>query len=279
MGKHEELEIDHAHLWATFCQRYPLQKRTIDGHEWRYISAGSGDRWVVMLPGALGVADTSFHYILTFAKAYRVLSLDYPQTVDRLEPLLAGLAALLTAEGAASVHLIGGSYSGPIAHAFVQRYPTQVRSLIFANTGLPQRRRLAVGGALITLLMVIPPALLQLIMQRSIRWFLPAETALERFWWDYFTALLPHFSQRGLRNRVRIFVALARQGVGTSTWAGPVLVVDAQQETFFTAQEQAALRAAYPQAEQLMVDMVGHGSALKALDAHIAAYATFLERL
>lgn len=279
MGKHEELEIDHAQLWATFCRRHPLQKQTIDDHEWCSISAGSGDQWVVLLPGALGVADTSFHYMLAFAEEYRVLSLDYPQTSGRLEPLLTGMAALLKAKTVGAVHLVGGSYSGPIAHAFAQRYPAQIRSLIFANTGLPQRRRLAVCRALSILLMVIPPVLLQLIMQWSIRWFLPAETALERFWRDYFTALLPHFRRHGLCNRVRIFMELALQGSGRSTWAGPVLIVDARRETFFTAQEQAALRTAYPQAEQLTIEMMGHGSALKALDAHIAAYAAFLERL
>lgn len=270
---------DHLQLWALFRQAHPLQSCTIDGQEWSYIVAGAGPACVVLLPGALGVADTSFHYILALAAHYRVLSLSYPPAVGRVEPLLTSMAALLKAKTTGSVHLVGGSYSGPIAHALAQRYPAQIRSLIFANTGYPQPQRLAVCGALITLLMVIPPALLQLIMRRSIRWFLPAETALERFWRDYFTALLPHFRQQGLRNRVRIFVELALRGPGLSTWAGPVLIVDARRETFFTAQEQVALRTAYPQAEQVTIDVVGHGSALKALDAHIATYAAFLERL
>jgi pimeloyl-ACP methyl ester carboxylesterase len=278
MSMSEEPAVDHDQLWSAFRQRYPLQRRTIGGREWYYITAGTGTAWVVLLPGALGVADTSFHYILAFAARYRVLSLDYPPTISRVEPLLADMAALLTAAGATHVHLVGGSYSGPIAHAFAQRYPTLVRSLILANTGLPRRRRLLDGYALLLIVLILPTPVLQGLMQWSLRWFLPTGTALARFWQAYFRALLPTLSQQWLCNRLRIFLDLTARGPERSAWVGPVLVVDARQENLFTAEEQARLRAFYPQAEQVTIDMAGHGSALKALDAHITAYAAFLEQ-
>ena len=97
--------------------------------------------------------------------------------------------------------------------------------------------------------------------------------------WLTFRALLPTLSRQWLCNRLRIFLDLTARGPERSAWVGPVLVVDARQENLFAAEEQALLRTFYPQAELVTIDLVGHGSALKALDAHIAAYAAFLERV
>ena len=128
---------DHHQRLRDFRRTYVPRTQVIDGVTWSYLAGGAGVTSIVFLPGVLGVADTSFHYMLAFAPQYRVLSLDYPPACRTVDGVLAGMATLLA--GLGPVHLVGGSYSGPIAHHFAQRYPAQVASLVFSNTGLPDQ--------------------------------------------------------------------------------------------------------------------------------------------
>jgi pimeloyl-ACP methyl ester carboxylesterase len=213
--------------------------------------------------------------MLAFAGHYRVLSLDYPPACRQLEQLLAGLAGLLDAEGIDQVQLVGGSYSGPVAHHFAQRYPTRVASLVFANTGLPRRRRVLLFALLMAVIIVVPPGLLLRLMRWSIQRFLSTTTGLERFWRDYFHTLLPHLTRDWLWHRCALFVALAWRGVGSTRWCGPTLIVAAEGDNLFDEPERRALGAAYPQANRMTIDATGHSSALNALAHYIAAYDAF----
>ena len=266
---------DHHQLLRAFRHAHPPISRVINGVTWSYLAAGAGEACVVLLPGALGVADTSFHYLLAFAGHYRLLSLDYPPAAQPVDQLLAGLAALLDAEGVGQVHLVGGSYSGPVAHHFAQRYPERVASLIFANTGLPRHRRMLTFALLAAVVMIVPPPLLLALMRWSTQRFLAATTGLERFWRDYFYTLLPHLTRAWLWHRCTLFVRLAWRGAGITGWHGPTLIVEAQGDNLFDEPERRALRAAYPQATPLAIAATGHRSALNALDHHIAAYGAF----
>lgn len=270
---------DHHQLLQDFRRAHPPISRVSHGVTWSYLAGGAGERCVVLLPGALGVADTAFHYMLAFAGHYRVLSLDYPPASRQLDQLLTGLALLLDAEGVDQVQLVGGSYSGPVAHHFAQRYPARVASLVFANTGLPRRRRVLLFTLLMTLVTLVPPPLLLALMRGSIQRFLAATTGLERFWRDYFYALLPHLTRAWLWRRCALFVALAWRGAGSIRWCGPTLIVEAQGDNLFDAEERRALGAAYPQANRLTINATGHSSALNALAHHIAAYGEFWARL
>jgi pimeloyl-ACP methyl ester carboxylesterase len=266
---------DHHLLLQDFRCAHPPISRVINGVTWSYLAAGAGERCVVLLPGALGVAETAFHYMLAFAGDYRVLSLDYPPACRQLDQLLAGLAGLLDAEGVDQVQLVGGSYSGPIAHHFAQRYPARVASLVFANTGLPRRRRVYLFALLMAVVVFVPPGLLLRLMRWSIQRFLGATTGLERFWRDYFYALLPQLTREWLWHRCALFGKLAWHGAGVTRWRGPTLIVEAAGDNLFDEPERRALSAAYPQANRLTIDATGHSSALNALAHHITAYGEF----
>lgn len=266
---------DHHQLLRDFRRTYPLHTQVIAGVTWSYLAGGVGEGAVLLLPGALGVADTAFHYMLAFAPRYRVLSVDYPPALHKVDALLCGLATLLEREELGPVHLVGGSYSGPVAHHFAQRYPTRVSSLIFSNTGLPRRWRVLSTCLLMGVVRLIPPPFLPRVLGWSMGAFLATATGLESFWRAYFRALLPHFTQRVLWSRGALFVNLAWQGAGVNPWAGPALIVEAQGDKLFGRQERVALRTAYPQAAVVTIAATGHGSALKALDRHIAVYEEF----
>jgi len=50
-----------------------------------------------------------------------------------------GLRAILDAEQAGCVTILGASFGGSVAQVFVRRYPERVGELILSNTGVPLR--------------------------------------------------------------------------------------------------------------------------------------------
>jgi pimeloyl-ACP methyl ester carboxylesterase len=270
--------VSHHDLLAEVRRAYPLRTQCVNGINWSLIDSDRDAQTVLLLPGALGVADTAFHYILAFAPRYRVISLDYPPAITHIDQLLAGIAILLAEANAGPVHLVGGSYSGPIAHLFARRHPTQVRSLVFGDSGLPQRWRTIQMGALLGIFLAAPLALIRWTMQRSMGGFLADATPVERFWQQYFTVLLRALPRTFFTSRARLFLSLIGQP-NTTDWQGPVLIVDAADDNLFNPRERQALRVAYPQARQYRCDGHGHGSALTIFHEHIKAYAKFWEDL
>ncbi|MGD8750314.1 MAG: alpha/beta fold hydrolase [Anaerolineales bacterium] len=78
----------------------------------------------------------------TLAQHYRVLQYDcrgqgqsdHPDEPYSMELHADDLAALLDALGVESAHILGISYGGEVAQAFVLKYPTKTRSLILIDT-------------------------------------------------------------------------------------------------------------------------------------------------
>jgi pimeloyl-ACP methyl ester carboxylesterase len=157
---------------AACRARYPLREMAIDGAIWSFLDTGAGDEALLLLPGAMGFADTSFHFVLAFAPQMRVISVGYPATVTDGDRLVDGLAALLTAQGVAAAHVVGGSYSGLVAQRLAERHPTQVCALILANTWAPDPARARWFRPAAWLVAHTPGGLLQRFMARYVDRFL-----------------------------------------------------------------------------------------------------------
>jgi pimeloyl-ACP methyl ester carboxylesterase len=273
-----------AHHWeaqlAAVRAAHPVQTYAISGHSWRFVDAGGGDNVLLLLPGALGEADTSFQYILALQDTRRVLSLGYPATLDRLLPLLDSLDDLLERLGVRQAHVVGGSYSGLVAQYLAARRPERVAALLLANTGAPgmaaARRWQAAAAACDRL----PEGWLQRIMQASITRFLPGSSPVQAFWRSYFAATLPHWRKEAVVARLRLLAEMqtndTARRVRRSPYAGPVLIVDAAADRLVGTRERQALRALYPQAQHVRFDGKGHVASLDEAEAYIRIYREFL---
>ncbi|MCI0408824.1 MAG: alpha/beta hydrolase, partial [Acidobacteria bacterium] len=116
--------------------------RTIerDGRPWQYLVAGRKAPAQLVLPGAVGNAESTFLSILELESDFRLLAPSYPAVATKKE-LVEGIAAILTAEGMEELGVIGGSYGAAVAQCFVHRYPDRVSTLILSHGGVPRPDR------------------------------------------------------------------------------------------------------------------------------------------
>ncbi len=260
--------------------RFPLQAVTVDGATWSCLDTGAGDATLLLLPGAMGFADTSFHFVLAFAPQLRVISVSYPPALAEGDRLVDGLAALLAARGVVQAHVVGGSYSGLVAQRLADRYPQRVASLILANTWAADPRRARWFRPAAWLVARAPAWLLQRLATGYIDRFLPGADPATRFWRSYFAAILPAFTPALIANRLHAFASLdSAEWPSTSGWLGPVLVVESAADRLFGERSRRMLRQRYAQANLVKLDCPGHAAALTHVGDYVRLYEQWLASL
>lgn len=267
----------HAQL-AAVRAGYPFQHVTVAGHPWLYLDTGWGDEVLLLLPGAMGAADTSFQYILAFRERYRVISLDYPRAIVDLPLLIRGLDGALDALHVSHAHVVGGSYSGLVGQFLAAHYPERVASLLLSNTGAPDPAYAARWRLATNLSSPLSERLAHATMRATIRLFLPGDSPVQRFWRDYFAAAIPSLTKQAMVARLRLTAEMNAAGRDLShhPYRGPVLIVDAAEDALVPTRQRAALRALYPHAHCAALADKGHVGALDDAPAYIAVYTEFL---
>jgi len=122
--------------------QHPATNLTVNGLNWKIIDAGSGSLPLVMLPGALGSADSFYKQILHFCGAGRVISANYPLSSDPLV-LIESLKDLLAHLQLDEIVLFGTSLGGYVAQKFYEKWPNMVRKLIIGNSFVNSSRLLS----------------------------------------------------------------------------------------------------------------------------------------
>ena len=256
----------------------PLQSVTIDGRRWPYLEAGGGSEVLLLLPGAMGAADTSFQYILAFQDYYRVLSLDYPGEITAIPPLIEGLDGVLAALGVARAHVVGGSYSGLVGQFLAAAHPARVASLLLSNTGAPDPAYVARWRLAARLSAPLSERLAHTAMRATIRLFLPGDSPAQRFWREYFAAAIPSLRKEAMVARLHLTAEMNAAGrdLARRPYRGPVLIVDAGEDALVPKAQRTGLRALYPQACCTALDSKGHVASLDEAEAYIGIYKEFL---
>lgn len=255
--------------------------RLLAGVEWRYVRAGTGDSTLLMLPGAPGLFEMAFPYVLAFERHWRVIAPSYPARITRREQLIAGLAALLEAEGCERIHLVGGSYSGLVAQYLVGRHPERIATLLLGDTGLPNARRGRAIRAAMVLVRRMPAFALHALLRLALLPVIRGDSPEHDFWRRYLNAVISATPPAEFANRVRTWVDM---DLGEHTvfkhlpvWRGPTLLVQTAEDPLFSPAERAALRARYPQAHYHSFHVPGHTTALSHAEDYIRLIIEFLQ--
>jgi pimeloyl-ACP methyl ester carboxylesterase len=98
-----------------------------------YYRLGEGPA-IAWLTGGLRRAALGFGFMELLASRYTMVAPDYP-AVTTFGQFDQGLSAILAAESIGRFHLVGQSYGGMLAQAYLARHPSAVDRLVLSSTG------------------------------------------------------------------------------------------------------------------------------------------------
>lgn len=208
---------------------------TVGGVRWRYSRLGSGPP-VLWLTGGLRRAALGFSFLEQLAAHHTVVAPDYPP-VRSFADFDAGLSAILRAEGIARCDLVGQSYGGLLAQAFLAAHPERIRRLVLSSSGPADYGRPWVPAlaVIIAVVRVLPRRLLTALLVRALSGLLPPRTVRDGEW----AGILRHTLGRELvRADVVSHFAVAADMASRalvrparfSSWPGDVVVLRAEND-------------------------------------------------
>jgi pimeloyl-ACP methyl ester carboxylesterase len=271
-----------------FRLTHPLRRLKAGGATWEYISCGRGEGTLLLLPGALSLAESMFPLISAFEKQFRVIAPSYALS-ETMTGLCDGIAQILKAENVEQTHLCGGSYGGLVAQYFVRQYPDVVRSLILSHTFVfspKYAKRLRVAGKLFALLpeKVFVFALklrLNKLLLNTLRAALHPEL---EFWRAYLNEAIAS----GLLREVSIhqnmcLLSCTEQPRFTPEdlreWPGKILIIESDDDPAIPARARELLRSIYPQAQVHTFHNAGHASSILKREEVITIIKSFLNNV
>lgn len=266
--------FDIAAAYERVITQFPPRQRQIGGHVWELIDSGGHGPAVLMLPGGLARADTAFRWVDVLSPRYRVISLAYPPTIDRLPVLLDSLVALLDTLGLPRVHLIGGSYSGLVAQCLIRHSPERIATLTLSDTGVPHRLRALQEMLAIPVARHAPLPLVRWLFRASTRRFLaPLPDWLHRFWRPYFDGHIGQMQREAIASVLCVSLEIDRTMAFAPLDdhnARPVLLIAAGNDALFGEDQRESLRMLYHNARIVALPDAAHCASLALMDDYIA---------
>lgn len=247
-----------------FREEHPPKRAMIHGREWEYIAAGRGERALLLLPGALAVADSTWITLPHFEDRFRVIAPTYAP-VSTMAELVDGIAGILDRERIRSAAVSGGSYGGMVAQAFVRRHPARTESLILSHTMLPDPSRVGALERGIRVAGWLPEGLVRWIYKKKLMGLLPRTPEADEFR-AYTQEVAEKTTKAGLLalySRAADFLANFRlRPDDLDGWPGRILLLMSEDDPVTPEPAREALKAMYPRAQVHVFSGSGHATAL-----------------
>lgn len=253
-----------------FRSTHPVQHRSIDGVEWKYLLSGTGLETIVIMGGPLSTPEMPYRSILNLERDYRVLSLSYA-VFDRVDKFIDGLAKLLDLEGIDRFHLRGTSLGAGICHVLMRRQSIgeidplkdRVDKLILSTFGLYGSKKISQIKTLIWFFQVLPYWITSKYINFTISVSLKGT--------DKFDPLFDIAHNRDIityQNNKQTLIAHYQMVVDlfeNSSYnleqkieSSAVLIIETQDEKSLDLSEQTAFRQTYPNAQIHCFESGGH---------------------
>lgn len=264
-----------------FREKNPYKSATIDGVTWRYIDTGKGKQVVLALSGAACIAEISWRTIERLGQKYRVIAPDYP-AIDTNAELVDGIIGLLDREGIKRVHVMGGSYGGLVAQAFVRRQPDRSASLILSHTLLPNPETGRSISKTMRWLKLMPQPVLRAFFKRTMSRLMTKNAIPEIVLMNaHFAEIVDfHLSKAQLVSLMARTVDIAESYSFTPDdlkgWPGRILLLMADDDPATPEPVRQAIMAMYPQAKVRLFSGSGHLTSILKQDEYIGAMEEFI---
>ena len=263
--------------YRQFQAQYPLRQ----ANGWRWVDTGSVGEPLILLPGFMGEAETSFLYALALAPRLRVISLSYPPAIGQVQALGASFSGFLDDLEISQASILGGSSSGFLAQAFLRQMPTRISACILSHTGFPSPDRARTARFYLGLLRYLPFGLLHRLMQVSVFGYFPRLTTVHAFWRRHFREIVRRQTKEALVSRFALMEDFHLNHCfhpdDLSAWSGRLLIMEMRRDHLSNPAEQAALRALYPSAQLHVFDETAHYDSVERPDEQIQVIKSFLD--
>jgi pimeloyl-ACP methyl ester carboxylesterase len=264
----------------AFRREHPAQTVQIDGRTWEYLSAGEGPQAVLLLPGALGTAESAWQTMQGLAETFRVISPTYA-AVPNMNELADGIARVLDHAGVEQVHVVGGSYGGFVAQVFVRRHPRRTASLVISHAGPPEPERARRIHSVIRLLSILPMGMVRKMFTRSMSRLFPQGHPETAFLQAYFkevveTRLRKDTLVSGYRRTIDFDNNMVYSPDDLAGWPGRVLLLLGDDDPGTPEEVREKMRSLYPRARVHIFSGTGHSAAILKRDEYLGLIRDFI---
>lgn len=252
--------------FEQFCLQHPTRTFEHEGLTWRYRVAGNGTQGLLLFPGAVGDGDVYFALVPRLVEIHRVVSFAYPDAIT-ITQLVAGIRAVVTHEGLASVDVIGGSFGGLVAQSLLQSAPTLLRRVVLSATGAAKRARARTNARAASVVGVMPLAVTRALLKWIVRLTTRKVTVDRQFWRDVYFEAIAKTPKSSLRCRYLLGSDFDLHGPISAddvrAWTGEMLILNGGEDAIAHSSAQDGLTAIYPRARRHTFVGAGHGIALE----------------
>jgi pimeloyl-ACP methyl ester carboxylesterase len=263
----------------AFRASAPLRSLRHDGVDWTYRATGSGAQGLLLLPGAVGDGEGFFTLTPFLLDTHRILAIGYPQ-VDSLARLLDGLRAILDREALESTDIVGGSFGGLVAQAFLHRFPPRTRRVVLSSTGPAKVERAASNQKWSRRIGRLPIGVSRALLRAIVRATLKRVTAAREFWRGFYGRAIDAVSRDQLVARYALSADIDRHGpplpAARPAWRGEILILEGDADKISRGSSRQMLRSLFPDARVKTFAGAGHAISIERRDEWTAAVTEFL---
>ena len=263
----------------AFRASAPVQRLQHGGVQWQYRVAGTGSQGLLLLPGAVGDGDAYFTLAPLLSSSHRLIAIAYPQ-IESLTALLDGLRYILDRERIDSTDIVGGSFGGMIAQAFLRRFPQRTRRVVLSATGPAKPERAVSHQKWARLMGALPIGVTRTVLRLIVRLSLMPVTVDRAFWRDFYFEAIGALSREALVARYALSADVDRHGplspAGLQEWTGGVLVLEGDADRIARAGARASLRSLFSGARVHTFPGAGHAISAERRHEWAATIVNFL---
>lgn len=266
----------------AFRRTAAVRRLQYGGVDWHYRVAAGGQQGLLLLPGAVGDGDAYFTLAPLLSSTHTLIAIAYPR-VDSLTHLLDGLRYILDRERLDSTDILGGSFGGLIAQAFLRRFPQRTRRVVLSATGAAKPERAASNEKWARLMGRLPIGVTRALLRTIARASLRPVTIDRAFWRAFYFEAIAALSRDELAARYALSADVDRHGppspAGLLEWTGSVLMLEGDADRIAHSGARDSLRSLFPGARVHTFPAAGHAISAQCRDQWAAEIAAFLTRV
>ncbi len=279
---HRGVPTEQMEHLVKFRANHPCKSINVGNVRWEYIVSGGGTKTLLLLPGGLRIAEHAFGYIELFENEYRVITPTYPP-LDSIDEITDGIVAILDAEDAQNVHVLGQSAGGIVAQVLVQRFPSRVKKLILSSTA-PLKNpkwKAVILWVYNTVIPLLPDEMVTNLYKKMVGQVMDIPKTQRAFWEAYRSEL---FSERLTKMDVISHFRTGKDAIRkygydkpcVKAWPGEVLILGGETDPVSTESDRKTMAAFYPHSKVQVIHKAGHTPAISEPDKYAEIVNHFL---